>query len=110
MISPKGEVQNLSNSNSVAGENPPTSRLSNPNVHQLLIPGHLPNSALPKRIYLYSYGLNFPEGLLYQYSIYSSNGNLFGGQLGANSYSASPYNIRITNYCYNIFYSVPMNC
>ena len=66
MSSPKGKGQNLLNSNSVAGENLQNIWLSDPNVHQLLVPGHLTNSALPNSLYLYSYELNFPEGVIYQ--------------------------------------------
>ena len=40
-ISQKGKVKNILSSYSVAGANIPTSRLADPNVHQLIILGHL---------------------------------------------------------------------
>ena len=56
--SPKGEGQNLWFSKSVVGAKLRSSLLSNPNVHGLLIPGHLPITALPRRLYLSSYRTN----------------------------------------------------
>ena len=66
MSSTKGEGRNLLSSNSVVGANLPASRLENPNVHRLLIPGHLTYPVIPKRISLSSYGWNCPEGLITQ--------------------------------------------
>ena len=66
MISLMSEGQKLLSSNSVAGAKLLASWLANPNVHQFIIPVHLPIPALPKRTYLSSYGRNFPEGLLSQ--------------------------------------------
>ena len=54
----KGKGQNLLISNSVSGSKFPASQLSKPNVHQFLIPVHLPTPVLPKRISFSSYGKN----------------------------------------------------
>ena len=106
----KGEGRNLLISNSVAGANLPDIWLDNPNVHRLLIMGHLPTPSLPYNNSLYSYGRNFPKGLMSQQSIRSSNGKLFGGRFGDYLYSASIDNIIMTNHCDNFFKSVPITC
>ena len=106
--SPKGNGRSLLISNLLAGVNIPSSWLANPNVHRLLIPGHLPTPTLTKRLALSSYVRNCPEGLLYHQSTHYSNGKLFGGRFGAHQYSASPDNRIITYHRDNCFYYVPM--
>ena len=77
MSSQKGKVRNLLSSNSVAGAKLPSSQLDNPNIQWLIIPGQLLTTALTKSLYLFFYGQNCPEGILYQYSIHSSISKLF---------------------------------
>ena len=110
MIYLKGQDQNLLIFYSVAGVNTSSSRLDNPNFCQFVILGHLPTPALTKRLALYSYGHNYPEGILSQQAVHSANSKLFGGRFGAHSDSASPDFRRMTKYFCNYFHYVPMTC
>ena len=96
--SPKVEGRNLLISYSVAGAKLPAYWLANPNVLQLLILGHLPTAALPKRLALSSHGGDFPKGIIPQQSVHSANGKLFGGRFSAHSYSALPDMRRMKKY------------
>ena len=60
-ISPKGKGQNLISSNLIAGIYLPASLFTNTNVHTLLNPGHLPTTALPKRLSLIFLWTEFPR-------------------------------------------------
>ena len=77
MSYPKFKGRNLISSNSVPGMYLPSSRLANPNIHRLLKPGHLLNTALPKSLSPIFLRAEFPKGLLSQYSIHSYIQSIF---------------------------------
>ena len=90
---PKGKSQNILSSNSVAVVYIQSSRLDNPNVHQLLNPVHLPTPDLPKRLSLIFLWAEFSR----RAPISIVNTLLYtvctiGGRWGAQYYLASPEN------------------
>ena len=58
---PKGKVQNLISSNSVAFFYLPACWLANPNLHRLIMPILMSTPTIPKRIYLIFLWAEFPQ-------------------------------------------------
>ena len=98
MRSPKGKVQNLIISNTVAGVCLPDSWLDNPNVHLLLNLGHLSTPALTKMIYLiFLWAEFFRRGPIPVVNPSLYKVCLVGGRWGAHSNLVLPKNKKETD-------------
>ena len=91
--SPKGKVQNIISSNSVAGKYLPECWFANPNVHRLLNPGKQPTPALLNRLYqiflLVELSWRDPIPIV---NPLLKTVRIFGGQWDEHSYLVSPNN------------------
>ena len=109
--SPKGKIQNLIRSNSVAGAYLPACCFSNPNLHRLLILGQLSTPVLPKGISLIFPWVEFSRrASISIVNLLVKTVSVFGGRWGAHSYSDSPKYNKIKNNLLNLLPILVLNC